>query len=327
MPVTIRGTALTRNAALDFLKIILALMVVGMHTSFLTDVSPLAAYLANNGLFRIAVPIFLVINGYFFHRVASSGTSRTWFQRVLILYAIWMLIYLPFWLPDLHVISLSSLARIAHAAFFGYYHLWYLVGMLGAALMMAFMARMHSAVLLMAMAVTFVTGVAIQYAGAYQLLGTGIAAKLASLTWSHRNFLFFSFPFFCAGFLMHRHEIARRLSTPAIAATLAAGMAVLFLESYLNFSAAPAYGMDNLAALAIVGPAAFLLFMRLEIPSSSKQLAQYSTAIYLSHVMVIFGVQQVAALAPTVLTLVVTGVCAAVSCGLVALHRRFAFIL
>lgn len=57
---------LVRNGALDVLKIAMAFIVVGMHAGFLTDISPIAAYLTANGLFRIAVPVFLLINGYFF---------------------------------------------------------------------------------------------------------------------------------------------------------------------------------------------------------------------------------------------------------------------
>jgi hypothetical protein len=107
-----------------------------------------------------------------------------------------MALYLPFWLPDVHQNALSFTLKSVHAMLFGYFHLWYLAGMLGAALMMVAMARASSRLLTVAVIGTFLAGVAIQYAGSYQLLGDSYAAKIIGLSWPHRNFLFFSFPFF-----------------------------------------------------------------------------------------------------------------------------------
>ncbi|WP_426104712.1 acyltransferase family protein [Massilia sp. TSP1-1-2] len=109
-----------RNGALDILKIILALMVVGIHASFLTEWSAVASYLTVNGLFRIAVPIFLLINGYFFFQVVVAGTALKWLKRILILYLVWMAIYLPYWLPDVHQNMISFVLRSGHTIVFGY---------------------------------------------------------------------------------------------------------------------------------------------------------------------------------------------------------------
>ena len=55
-----------RNVSLDILKLSMAFMVVAAHARFLSEISPLGEYLTVNGLFRIILPVFLIINGFFF---------------------------------------------------------------------------------------------------------------------------------------------------------------------------------------------------------------------------------------------------------------------
>ena len=42
-------------------------MIVGLHAGFLKDVNEYVSFLTVEGLFRIAVPLFFIINGYFYH--------------------------------------------------------------------------------------------------------------------------------------------------------------------------------------------------------------------------------------------------------------------
>jgi hypothetical protein len=310
------------------LKIVLAWMVIGMHTRFFADVSGVAVYLTSNGLFRIAVPIFLLINGYFFYQVLASAGQAKWFVRVLILYGLWMAIYAPFWMPDLRQSTGSWFFKAAHTIFLGYYHLWYLMGMLGAAAVMVVVARAGTRFLIGAAAATFLGGVAIQYIASYHLMEHGRLSDLFSLTWSHRNLLLFSFPFFCTGFLINKHKVLDRLSVRQLVPVACAGLALLLAESYLNYVASSSGAvLDNMLSLAIVCPALFILVMKTNMTSTSKELALYSTAIYLAHILVMFALQRVFKISPTVLTLLTIFVATAVSHVLVRLHRRYAFIL
>ncbi|WP_211523829.1 acyltransferase [Massilia sp. AB1] len=319
---------MSRNGALDFLKIILALMVVGMHASFLADVSAFGAYLTSHGLFRIAVPVFLLINGYFFHRTLAEGGSVTWFKRVLILYFLWMAVYLPHWAPDLHQEVSSVLVKGTHTVFFGYYHLWYLAGMIGAAVLMVVMAKASTSQLAIAITLTFLTGVVVQYVGAYHLLSNAYLSKILSLNWSHRNFLLFSFPFFCAGFLINKHQLQNRLTVRAIFGLVCLGLVLLFLECYLNYSASSSsVALDNMASLAVISPALFMLFMKIRIESSSKELALYSTGIYLVHILILFALQNAWNVSATSLTFLTAAAAAVVSYFLIRLQKRFSFIL
>ena len=66
---------MSRNIALDILKLSMAFMVVGLHAGFLGDFTSLGQYLTVNGLFRIAVPIFLIINGFIFIQYYQKTTK------------------------------------------------------------------------------------------------------------------------------------------------------------------------------------------------------------------------------------------------------------
>ncbi len=86
-----------RNLTIDVLKIVLAFFVVFLHMNFLKETLPTLSYVFVNGLFRIAVPIFLVITGFYFFHIDDFKKLKKWLFRTFILYAIWMLLYISYW--------------------------------------------------------------------------------------------------------------------------------------------------------------------------------------------------------------------------------------
>ncbi len=128
------GSILNRNVALDIFKITAAFMVVGLHAGFLNDVTSIGNYLTVNGIFRIAVPVFLLINGFYFYPVLVKEKSAYWLKKILYLYFFWMLLYSKVWFRPSEI-SFIEIAQIAHTLIFGYYHLWYFSGLLGAAVL------------------------------------------------------------------------------------------------------------------------------------------------------------------------------------------------
>ena len=55
-----------RNSSIDMPKISMSFMIIGIYSGFLGDQSSLAEHLFVNGIFRTAVPIFFIINGFYF---------------------------------------------------------------------------------------------------------------------------------------------------------------------------------------------------------------------------------------------------------------------
>ncbi len=185
---------MNRNIALDILKLSMAFMVVGLHSSFLSDFTTVGGYLAGQGIFRIAVPVFLLINGFYFYHVLSKNNQFNWLKRVFILYVVWMMFYAYSWfyVPE---VSLASVVGLAMNFIIGHHHLWYISGMLGAALILLLLHRCSSVLLIISILVSFFVGVGIQYLGNYHYFQEGVLDNIFNLEWVHRNMLFFSYPF------------------------------------------------------------------------------------------------------------------------------------
>lgn len=87
--------AVNRNIALDLLKLLMAAMVVAIHAEVFKDINQALSYFTVYGVFRIAVPVFLLINGFYFFQTLRDNRVTIWFKRLIALYLFWMLIYAP----------------------------------------------------------------------------------------------------------------------------------------------------------------------------------------------------------------------------------------
>lgn len=306
----------------------MALMVVGLHAGFLANFSAVGSYLLVNGLFRIAVPTFLLINGYFFYQSISRGLTSQWFKRVIQLYAFWMLIYSPYWLPDFTQGFSVFIAGLIRYISLGYFHLWYLAGMIGAAIVTTIFAKRGTRLLVVSSLFAVSLGIAIQYADGYSLINSSFLRELAHLKTSHRNFLLFSFPFFCIGFLINKHQLQRHFTFKSALITTLVGIALLLIESYSNFSRLGSKDpFDNLIALVVACPAIFVLFIKTNIQTESKNLALYSTGIYLSHILIMSAINDFIETTPTTLAIVTAALAALATSALIKMNKRFPFIL
>ncbi|MCG7499685.1 acyltransferase family protein [Vibrio sp. Of7-15] len=291
-----------RNVSLDILKLIMAFMVVGLHAGFLGDITQIGQHLTVQGLFRIAVPVFLLINGYYFFQVLSRKNSGLWFKRVFILYIVWMLIYSFFWfyVPDF---SLKSITLFTLKILFGYHHLWYISGMIGAALILVFSHKLPSFFLIIISLTFFFIGVLIQYLGNYHVFEGKVIDEVFNLNWSHRNSVFFAFPFLCLGYLIHKHSIIDKVNLKITSIGCFLGLFLLFIESYFNYVNIGEYsGFDNYLSLIIVCPFIFLFASKINIKGKSKNIALYSSSIYFIHALVLLILAEFSQLEETSLT-------------------------
>ncbi len=304
-------------------------MVVGIHADFLDGVDPLAEYLTVQGVFRIAVPIFLIINGFYFYQFLVNGKTLSWMKRVIYLYCFWMLFYSYAWfsIPEFNFISI---AKLFHTIIVGYWHLWYISGMIGAAILLALIEKLKVSVVTLSllMLLTFMIGVAIQYAGNYHVFNGSILDKLFNLDWVHRSFLFFSFPFFCFGFLINRFNLHKKVSIGLTAVLSVLGLMALLSESYINYiEPAREGGFDNFLSLIIICPALFVLFMKINMQGYSKNISYYSTGIYVIHLFFLKIFSGHTDLSGTSLTFLVIGVSLIASFFLIKINKKLKFIL
>lgn len=287
MPET--APAAARNLSLDALKIVMAAMVVGLHAGFLRDVAPVLSDYFTNCLFRIAVPTFLVINGYYLERQLDRGIWR-WAGRMAALYGLWMALYAPLWVPG----ALRVPVYGGEVLLFGYYHLWYLFALLLAGLMVAALRRGPggSRRLALAAAATFLGGVGVQYAGNFHLAAPPLD-ELLNRVQAYRNFLLVGFPFLACGVLIARYE--KRVERLASAPLLVAALALLSAEWAANYVWNPKDPVFEIfLSLGLLCPVLFLTVKDWRLMGRSRNLGQFATALYLIHIAVLKATELVA---------------------------------
>ncbi|MEY7068002.1 acyltransferase family protein, partial [Klebsiella pneumoniae] len=116
--------------SLNSLKLTLSIMVVFIHTRIFLDNSVLLDTFTSNGFFRIAVPVFFIMNGYFLP--STKNSFKKWLIKSTCIYLSLTALYAFFWL-DYSTLT-TSIKTIAHALLAGYSHLWYIQAMIIAGL-------------------------------------------------------------------------------------------------------------------------------------------------------------------------------------------------
>lgn len=282
---------LIRNYSLDILKLVLAFMVVGLHSSFLVDISDFAGFLTVNGLFRIAVPIFFLINGYYFYNVLKADKGYSWFRKLIWIYFIWMLFYSYYWF-SLLPFDLFTIIKTLHFMIFGYHHLWYVSGLLGAGLLVYKLRNVSLFSFSLSLSITFIVGVLIQYSGNYHFFNNPLIDKIVNLNLMHRNFLLMAFPFFGLGYLINKLEVNNKINMATLVLSCFLGAILLFSESYMNFmSESNNGGFDNYFSLLFLCPPLFIMFLKIKVTPSflkgSAWVSLLSSAIYFIHPFII----------------------------------------
>jgi surface polysaccharide O-acyltransferase-like enzyme len=271
---------MNRNLSLDVLKLALSLMVVGLHGFFLLDVSPGVSDALGNTLFRVAVPTFFVINGYYFHAAQNKGPQavRRWVWRLVQLYAVWSLVYLYFMLRDV------SLSLVVWNLLRGFWHLWYLVGTLMAAGLMLVLRRWSLKWMLLLALVAYLTGWALQYTGRLNLTGTRLDAWVGHLP-VYRNGVFFGFPLFALGYVCAQESAVQRWSPGRLVGLILLGAGALAAEFTWTrqFDLPERMPLDIALGLVPLALGLFLLALRSTARYERGQLSDVSTLIYLAH--------------------------------------------
>lgn len=302
-------------------------MVVGLHAGFLADFTSLGQYLTVNGLFRIAVPVFFIINGFYFYPILKNGKETAWLKKTAILYIAWMAFYSYFWfyIPDL---SLSGIAKFTAHLIIGYHHLWYIAGMLGAGLLIIIMQRFSTIFLIISTVFLFLIGVSIQYIGNYHYLENSIFDEIFNFHWSHRNTILFSYPFFCTGYLINKLSIHEKISSQTAMLLGALGIFLLLIESYANYyQHGRDGGFDNYLSLLFVCPFIFLTFIKSHISGKSKEIALYSSAIYFIHSFFLSVFRKFTDIESTQLTILTIIISAIASYFIIKINAKVKFIL
>jgi hypothetical protein len=278
----------TRNATIDYLKLTLAVLVLALHSRIFAESSAVLSHVIVNGLTRIAVPAFFIINGYYFGQtVRNAAALKTWVKRIAVLYAVWMMLYLPFYLIDTTPTP-REVAVFFKTLITGYFHLWYLMGTLGACVMLYFLRHRSRTTLLSLALGLYLIGLAAQFAARYAHLSP-LMETVFGFNWIYRNFLFFSFPMCAVGYVLARWKMETFFSLRTLQWASATGLVLLLIESALHeHYQLRAGGFDMLLSLILVCPALFALSLNVFTPAHTKWVSNFSVALFLVHPVFVF---------------------------------------
>ena len=270
-----------RSCAVDVLKLCLAFMVVGIHANPFAPFGRTAILLTGDGLFRLGVPIFLLFNGYFLHRSVVQRRGWGYVTHAAQLYGLWMLLYLPLYWP---VLAARGPWQNLRTLLFGYWHLWYLAGMVMAAALIVVVAHWSSRALAWLMALSWLGGIAVTYGMAFAVIAPNKLIFSDPLL-ANRNPLLLCLPYMLAGFLIARVQLADRLRSRDLQIAAGLGVALVLAESLLLARfALKGVAHDNLIALGLAAPALMLLALKIPGTLASRAVSDYASGIYFIHV-------------------------------------------
>lgn len=273
-----------RIHSLDYIKTLLALIVVLAHTNWLQTHLSTSVFVLGNGLLRMVVPLFCIIAGYFLHAAVARGKTRRWLGRVMALYLFWMAAYLPIWKGQIY-----GLWSLVTTLLWGFFHLWFLIGLFFAGLLLTGLnwlgGRMAPRHVLWFIAVPAVicgaAGLALEYADLFGVIH--IADQ------RFRNGLFMCFPFLALGYLI-RARVGGPDARPLpdigwLLSVVLLGLVLLAVEAWVvqwRLGQGVMIEMPIFSYVAV--PALFLLCLQVDLPPQPVDLGLISATIYFLHV-------------------------------------------
>jgi surface polysaccharide O-acyltransferase-like enzyme len=272
-----------RNKTLDYLKLCLAAMVVGIHGTVALDLDPALSHVLVDYVFRIGVPIFFMINGFYAaHIVGDARRLAKWGLRIAQLFAFWTLVYAPYFLKG--VVDHKS---FMYVLFIGFFHLWYLPATLAAGGAFHLLRRASDRQVLALMAVAYGLGLFFQYAGNYHVFRGTQYDRVLQYFPIYRNFLCVGIPFFGMGLFIARKNLAAAIPRLWVNWALFGGIGLMTAEYMINQHFRVREGLDILFALPVLAPAVLLKALQSHAMTASSEASDISGLIYFLHPLIL----------------------------------------
>lgn len=273
-----------RNYLLDYYKILLAVFVVGIHTSPFVEYSKQLSFLFNLGIFRLAVPSFFLINGYYSLKALSSKHElKKYLLRVLKLYIFWMALYFPIYLYT-HDFSVKNFIWGFIVLIYGYGHLWYITALMGGIALFFYLLQRYSKRIILILAVSFYfMGCFIELAqGHLSTVNSGLINEILILQVWKLNFIFFAFPFLAIGYYMKKDAHVFNRRDYLLIAFFMFSIELIISYKFLT------HGRNMLFSLILIAPLILSILMNLKFSKIknlhlNKYLEKLPNSIYYVH--------------------------------------------
>jgi len=291
-----------RDHALDMTKLIMAILVICIHTDPLESYTDTGNFILTRVIARVAVPFFFITAGYYFFVKSRSKTQFMQYMKKLgVTFLLWSVIYLPvnLYIWNTEGFTQAWLLQYIQQVFFvgTYYHLWFLPALMLAIAIVYYAQKRMSLRLIAAISlVLYLIGL---LADAYYRLATQIPVLhemvngyLAVFEYS-RNGLFFGLPFVALGALVAKELPQWKLSDAICEFGLLFSFGLMVFEAaLLRILGWPIH--DSMYVMLVPTVVfGFIILLRVRIPG--KPLHTYasdiSMVLYLIHPAMILGVR------------------------------------
>ena len=270
------------NSTIDVLKLLMALLVVGIHTE------PFGFNLWLDRGFgiitRLCVPFFFITSAYFYWLKDKGAFS--YLKRIVLLYVIWSIIYLPF---DIASLSTMSVGDILYKYLWeGNGHaLWYLCGSAIGFIITYLLLKIFKP------KTVLIIGCVVLFIGCLKSTWSPLLEKIFSIEISDwlgsRNGLFYAFPYTALGMCIAKRDIKgekKNYDIKPLTIGLIVSLFALVIESVLFIIV---FKSTSTIMWISVLPCTYFLFMlgnNIDIKldrNVSLFLRKTSTLIYVSH--------------------------------------------
>ncbi len=277
---------------IDYFRLIAALLVVGIHTSPLIQVSEMADFIFTRIIARIAVPFFIMATGFFIYKDSKINKEKlkSFLTKTLKLYMVGIIIYFPINIYMGYFKQENLLLHVMKDILWNgtMYHLWYLPGVVLGAIISYFLLKQ------LGMKWTFITTIFLYLIGLFGDSYYGIIMNIEPLKNIYdklfqifdytRNGIFFVPVFFMLGIIIKEQKSKVSLKASMIGFVISLSLMItegIVLHQY-NLQR-----HDSMYLLLI--PTMYYLFHLLIYVNgkSSRVLRELSMIVYLIHPLMI----------------------------------------
>lgn len=272
--INMSNNTVIRSSAIDILKAISALLVIFIHTGF-----PGFAGTYVVAISRMAVPIFLLISGYFFPAMLVNGKVLPYMRKLCMLSLGAMIFYaFVFQVNIEETFTLYRLKKLIVMSLpFAGDHLWYLFSLLNVLVLLWFSEKIGIRHYL--------------YYLIFILLLANYFLSFYPEFWRYRNFLFTSLPYFLIGAYIRERNLTFRLSLKSFISVLIVELILMYIEllvyEYYNFQVV----RDHYLMTFVMSLTVFIYTINCSYNKEnflSILGRKYSAYIYIFHMFILF---------------------------------------
>lgn len=256
-----------RIKSLDILKLLMAIFIVLFHFHFLKDIAPKTSLFLSETLFRLPVPVFIIISGFFYSQLKDK---KKYLKDIFLLYVIWSILYVPYWQLDLRPV------KIVEYIFFGYFQLWYLTSIIITFLLFTLFRKSHFICTSISV-MFFLLNLLIEYGITYDILDFGMYENMV------RRNVFLVFPYFYMGYLIYHKNVQKYFSLKKAFLLFIFSIFLFAGENLIHIQHAIHYNLDNFITLPFVSFSLVVFCLKFPEQWSNKKISYFSEKLFLIH--------------------------------------------